>query len=483
MRKSKNPALVFAKIWRSPLMIATPLAIALLVGLWWAQQSNVNSLTRRIRMLKRQIRELPTEVTSQKRLEQQITSLQQQIDALPPIAPQRDQLNQQIMAVQQQVNTLAPEVFTRNLEQQITSLQQQVNALPLITPQQDLMKQQLAVLKQEVDDLAGMVTKTDRLTLEQNRLALEQDQITLQNAVYGSLIQALGALFFCTTAFLIWRYLKTTEEKQIIERFSQAVEHLGSDKQEVRLGGIYALERIAKDSEKDYWTVMEVLTSFVHLRCPLGRSTAPVLPNFALLAEHLDEWDDTDEQYSRNRDVQAGLRVIGRRDTSKDPEDKRIDLSRTNLAQANLKSVVFRGIDLHEANLTQANLREADLSEAELTGADLKGAYLGLANLKAAQLNQANLSQVELIGGRLRSADLTKADLTNADLRGVDLRKANLDGANLQGVNLKGANLKGVLNLTPEQLKQAFFDQTTELPDSLRSLLPAPPEPSDAHFF
>jgi hypothetical protein len=36
----------------------------------------------------------------------------------------------------------------------------------------------------------------------------------------------------------------------------------------VRLGGIYALERIARDSESDHWAVMEVLTAFVREQPP-----------------------------------------------------------------------------------------------------------------------------------------------------------------------------------------------------------------------
>ena len=32
---------------------------------------------------------------------------------------------------------------------------------------------------------------------------------------------------------------------------------------EIRLGGIYALERISNESEKDYWPIMEILTAYV----------------------------------------------------------------------------------------------------------------------------------------------------------------------------------------------------------------------------
>ncbi len=54
------------------------------------------------------------------------------------------------------------------------------------------------------------------------------------------------------------------------DRYTKAIEQLGSDKLDVRIGGIYALERIARDSAKDHPTVMEVLTAFIreHSREP-----------------------------------------------------------------------------------------------------------------------------------------------------------------------------------------------------------------------
>jgi hypothetical protein len=52
-------------------------------------------------------------------------------------------------------------------------------------------------------------------------------------------------------------------EGQITDRFTKAIAQLGEqgpEKLAVRLGGIYALERIARDSERDHWPMMEVLT-------------------------------------------------------------------------------------------------------------------------------------------------------------------------------------------------------------------------------
>src|SRR5919202_1641630 len=72
------------------------------------------------------------------------------------------------------------------------------------------------------------------------------------------------------------RTLWLTEQGQITERFTRAIDQLGASddktgepKLEIRLGGIYALERIARDSpERDYSTVMEVLTAYARENAP-----------------------------------------------------------------------------------------------------------------------------------------------------------------------------------------------------------------------
>src|SRR4051794_32743669 len=59
------------------------------------------------------------------------------------------------------------------------------------------------------------------------------------------------------------------QARQITERFTRAIDQLGeSEKLDVRLGGIYALERIARDSADDHPQVIEVLTAYVREHAP-----------------------------------------------------------------------------------------------------------------------------------------------------------------------------------------------------------------------
>src|SRR5215213_1803398 len=50
---------------------------------------------------------------------------------------------------------------------------------------------------------------------------------------------------------------------QVANQFGKAIDQLESEKSEVRIGGIYALERIAKDSTEYYWAIIEILAAYI----------------------------------------------------------------------------------------------------------------------------------------------------------------------------------------------------------------------------
>ncbi|MGH3129712.1 MAG: hypothetical protein ACRDNX_02740, partial [Gaiellaceae bacterium] len=98
------------------------------------------------------------------------------------------------------------------------------------------------------------------------RLKAENDiRSTLVQALAGAILLA-GLYFTARTLQVNTRTLEVNREGQITDRFTRAIDQLGQpgdDKLAVRLGGIYALERIARDSREDHGPVIEVLTAFV----------------------------------------------------------------------------------------------------------------------------------------------------------------------------------------------------------------------------
>src|SRR5205807_469101 len=81
-----------------------------------------------------------------------------------------------------------------------------------------------------------------------------------------------GTLYFSA------RTLRLNRRGQLTERFSKAIEQLGSDSLAVRLGGIYALEQIAFDSAELHWPIMEVLTAYLREHAMVGPADAAVVP-------------------------------------------------------------------------------------------------------------------------------------------------------------------------------------------------------------
>ena len=118
------------------------------------------------------------------------------------------------------------------------------------------------------------LSEEDRQTAETKlgRFTAEDSRRKLQNEVRTTLLQGLGTLLTFTAAGIAayWtsRQLHVTREGQITERFTRAIDQLGSDKLDVRLGGIYALERIARDSVIDRDPIIQVLATFVREHSP-----------------------------------------------------------------------------------------------------------------------------------------------------------------------------------------------------------------------
>ena len=100
-----------------------------------------------------------------------------------------------------------------------------------------------------------LVVSTNAVPNAAKRLGLRNDVRTAFAQLLAGCVLAGGLVFTART-------YRVAREGQITDRFSKAIEHLGSDKLDLRLGGIYALERIARDSVRDQGPILEVLTAY-----------------------------------------------------------------------------------------------------------------------------------------------------------------------------------------------------------------------------
>jgi hypothetical protein len=210
------------------------------------------------------------------------------------------------------------------------------------------------------------------------------DRLKAQNDVRSAGIQLLGGLFIAAGLVFTARTIAVTREGQVTERFTRAVDQLGSEARDVRIGGIYALERVARDSERDHGVVVEILTAFLRERAPWPPRGED---SFRSLKTHSDEAPLP----SAPADVQAALTVLGRRNLGPEglssllwARERGLIRGRLNLARTDL-----RGADLSEAHLEEALLAYSCLAEAYMDGAHLEGAVLTGSDLAAASLHDA----------------------------------------------------------------------------------------------
>ncbi|MFI1461876.1 pentapeptide repeat-containing protein [Nocardia carnea] len=221
---------------------------------------------------------------------------------------------------------------------------------------------------------------------------------------FGTLIAsfaAVGALYYSNSTLNATNdQLELARRTAQSEQIKSATEQLDSDKESVRLGGIYLIERLAQDSADDRAALRRLLEAFVRTETPHGscalKVPAPV-------------------------DIQAALEVITKYTAL--PDTSNIDLGATCLNDLFLPSPDFSGAILAGSNLSRGGLGGADFSGTALSHTDFTDTVLDSADFRGAILLNANLT-----GTYLRAADLSGALLYGADLTDAFLGDANLTG-------------------------------------------------------
>lgn len=322
------------------------------------------------------------------------------------------------------------------------------------------------------------------------------------------------------------RSFRLSRRGQLTERFMRAIDQLGHESMDVRLGGIYALERIAHESPEEHGPVIEVLTSFVREHSPAelergrfavvtaairSRTSVATMTARLLMEEYkfvqsrrkandraahgdsdgqpVSQVASAEDEKAADRkrramsaerlieesqgqapkarpDVQAAMTVLARRNIAHDPPGLRLDLAATNLTGVEARGIVLVGARLGGALLRDADLRGAHLQAADLTMANLHGASLVATSLQAAVLTGANLRHANLTSAHLHHARLEFAQLQDANLAGAVLEFAALMHAQLDRAQLTGqTSWSDLFSLHMASLYNTMYDDETVWPE------------------
>ena len=283
----------------------------------------------------------------------------------------------------------------------------------------------------------------------------------------------------------------TSQEGLLNERYQKGAEMLGSEVLSVRMGGIYALQRLSEEHPEQYHVqIMRLFCAFVRHPTQRGESETPVAVGVVAAVP-----DETPVEASERirEDVQAVMEAIGYRNRRGISLEMQAEFT-LNLRGADIRNASLEGANLSGANFTEASLRHARLTHANLSrailwhadlasfvdpelpvmyptlldGANLRGANLMYANLFGARLQGAHLCLANLLEANLSSAFLYGAKLIGADISLANLTGTILDEADVSSIKLSKGNVMGswltlqyedpTTRLTQEQLNKAFAE-------------------------
>lgn len=230
------------------------------------------------------------------------------------------------------------------------------------------------------------------------RVAAENSVRQTILAAVGGSIALLGFAFTARTYYLARR-------GQVTDRFTKAITSLNSVNQGERIGAIYSLEHLLRESPSDHDTVVEVLSAYIRERASIDPANIPPVPADALVPSRQNRHLLPRPQ----PDIEAAIIVLGRRPSR--PERSRI---------------VLTDLDLRGSSLTKANFRYAFFTRTRLDSSYMRG---------------IDLTGAVLANSVISGCNLQDAIMTNADLREADLQKTRMDRAKLEGTRVKVGQL------------------------------------------
>lgn len=311
-----------------------------------------------------------------------------------------------------------------------------------------------------------------------SRTGLQDGSAALVTGFRTAIVQ-LAAVFGAGVALLFTGFnYRLSRRGQVTDRFTKALEHLGSEEMYGRMGGLLALEQIIEDAPDQSFHTVQVLNAFIRQRAPRAEGARASTTGRVAAARRaarqrtLKPRNHAALPPKPEADVQQAIALLVRSIQRGDISSAVVDLSGLHLAgailtgadvwshkgfyipgiyRADLSLASFSGADLTGANLAHADLFGADLTGANLAEANLTGANLFTAKFIGANLAEARLDKASLAKTNFSRADLTGANIAGSDLTLTDFTEANLTEVNLAEVNVRYIHLDGAIGLTAEQ--------------------------------
>jgi hypothetical protein len=265
----------------------------------------------------------------------------------------------------------------------------------------------------------------------------------------------LGGLV--ATILVVWRTVLTHRQTKVGEDqrrlseqihfttlFTKAVEQLGATREEkekdgakdivktlpnvsVRIGAIYALGRIGKESITDNIPILDILSSYV-------RENSPLPPA-------VDQSQTKTLSVSIVRDdVKAAFDVICSINSifkiERIEKDHFVYLGKCYLPNMIIHHSTITNFSFADSNLEKADIRHSSIHNCTLVATKMKGSVISSSKIKYCRATVANLTGLMMDGSHIDNSTFSGSDLSNSYILSSNFSACSFDESTMNKVNL-----------------------------------------------
>jgi uncharacterized protein YjbI with pentapeptide repeats len=204
--------------------------------------------------------------------------------------------------------------------------------------------------------------------------------------------------------------LELSRKSQIDERFKNAVEHLGSDKEPIILGGVAELYQIAIENSNEYAEIVfNILTSYIRTSTNIHKKKADdfSVTIIQTIINYLFK--------SKSKNNYPFLGFTG-------------NLSASNLNSINIDSVDFVGfnlsftlfpmyindVDFSDSNLSKAQFSLSRINNCDFSNTNLHSTYFHFSEIRNSSFEEASILATNFLSTSFKDVNFNNCDFSNA---------------------------------------------------------------------
>ena len=232
--------------------------------------------------------------------------------------------------------------------------------------------------------------------------------------------------------------LELSRKSQIDERFKNAIEHLGSDKEPIILGGIAELHQIAKENKENYSEVVfNILCSYVSTMSHVYSKTADDINHKALQAiiNYLFKKESNNNLYIDYFANLSHSNLLG------------LDMTYCNFQNCDLSFCYLPSLnnsDLRYSKLSKSIFRTPTIENADFTGSDLMDTVFHFCKIKNCKFNLVENSKTIFLACTIENVSFNNVSFHDVSFCSSYVKNISLLGSSLLSVDFSCSHLEEI---------------------------------------